>query len=184
MQISQASQQVYGKFAVNKYTFIRKGSRPTQEPTGVQNAQSDTVQISEKAKAFVQKAQDDTTISEKDKILPLEAYALPGWMGDFIPQHAIMDTELGQPYLESNSYLTDSLSSVEKDALSEYMQKLFTFYTDASERKGIEGSEDYYNSIVLNQKPGLSEELHQAVYQRLIEDPRMMKLAQRFGVTI
>jgi hypothetical protein len=184
MQISQASQQVYGNFDVNKYTFIQEGSSPTQEPTGVQNAQSDTVQISEKAKTFVQKAQDDTTISEQDKILPVEAYSLPGWMGDFIPQHAIMDSELGQPYLESNSYLRDSLSSAEEDDLSEYMQNLFTFYKDESERRGIEGKEDYYNSIVLNQKPGLSEELRQAVYQRLIEDPRMMKLAQDFGVTI
>lgn len=184
MQISQASQQVYGKFDVNKYTFMQKGSKTTQEPTGVQNAQSDTIQISEKAKTFVQKAQDVTTISEQDKILPLEAYSLPGWMGDFIPQHVIADTKLGQPYLESNSHLRDSLSSAEKDDLSEYMQNLRTFYMDESERRGIEGLEDYYNSIVLNQKPGLSEELRQAVHQRLIEDPRMMKLAQHFGVTI
>ena len=184
MQISQASQQVYGKFNVNKHTFKPKGYMPTQKPTGEQNAQSDTVQISEKAKTFVPKAKDDTNISEQSKILPVEAYSLPGWLGDFIPQHIIMDSKLGQPYLESNSYLRDSLSSAEKENLSEYMQNLLTFYKDESEKRGIEGKEDYYNSIVLDQKPGLSEELRQAVRQRLIEDPRMMKLAQDFGVTI
>lgn len=183
MQISQASKQVYAEF-VNKYNYIQKGSRPTQEPTGVQNAQSDTVKISGKAKAFVQKAQGHSTISEQDKILPVEAYSLPGWMGDFIPQHVMVDTKLGQPYLESNSYLRDSLSSAERDDLSEYMQNLRTFYMDESERRGMEGVEDYYNSIVLNQKPGLSEELRQAVQQRLNEDPRMMELARHFGVII
>ena len=101
-----------------------------------------------------------------------------------MPQCVIADTKLGQPYLESNSYLRDSLCSAEKEDLSEYMQNLRTIYMDESERKGIEGLEDYYNSIVLNKKTGLSEELRQAVHQRLIEDPRMMKLAQHFGVTI
>ena len=184
MQISQATQQVYGEFGVNRHTVIQKGSSPTQESTGIPSVQSDTVQISEEAKTFNQKAEAITTKNEQDKILPVEAYSIPGWMGDFMPQHVMLDTKLGQPYLESNSYLRDSLSSAEKDDLSEYMQNLHTFYVDESKKRGINSLEDYYSSIVLNQKPGLSEELRQAVHQRLVEDPRMIKIAQHFGVTI
>ena len=156
--------------------------------------EADTVEISYEARARAQQAQVERTqeniaIGQSNgdaagKVLPVEAYSIPGWMGEFTPRHALADQILGQPYSESNSALRDALSPSEQEDLSEYMHTLHTFYMEEEGGRGINTAEDYYNAIVLNQQPGLSEELHQAVRQRLVESPRMMELMQEFGVTL
>lgn len=156
--------------------------------------QPDTVEISDQARELAQqtqaeRAKENIAIGQTNgdaagKVLPVEAYSIPGWMGDFSPRHSQADIHVGQSYVGSNAELYDSLSPAEKEDLSEYMHTLHTFYMEEKGDRGINTTEDYYNAIVLNQQPGLSEELHQAVRQRLAESPRMMELMQEFGVTL
>jgi hypothetical protein len=120
--------------------------------------------------------------ADSEGALPLEAYSLPGWMGDFIPEHVKLDVQLGQSYLESNGARYDNLSSGEKADLAEYMDTLLSFYKEESESRGIETPEDYYNAIVLKGKPELSEEIHQSVQQSLLSDSRTMELMHQFGI--
>jgi hypothetical protein len=119
-----------------------------------------------------------------DGTLPLEAYSLPGWMGDFIPEHVKLDAQIGQSYMASNSARYDNLSSGEKADLAEYMDTLLSFYKKESENRGIETPEDYYNAIVLKGKPELSEEIHQSVQQSLVSESRNRGLMHQFGISL
>lgn len=172
--------------------FVRGGAVRQQEQATARDRTADTVVISQKAREL-SKTQAWGNIREKnatgpsdaavsDKTLPLEAYSMPGWMGDFIPKHVILDTKIGQSYLDSNSALRDRLSSREKADLAEYMETLMATYKEESERRGIETAEDYYHEVVLKGSPGLSEDIHQAVETRLVSDSRTMALMRQFDV--
>lgn len=175
-------------------SFSQRGSKCSCESSTGKPIAPDSVEISDKAKELAQQAQAERAQGQiatgqpdgatADKVLPLEAYSIPGWMGDFTPQHSAVDVKIGQTYAGSNAELYDSLSPNEKDDLSEYMHTLHTFYMEEKGSRGINTNEEYYNAIVLNQQPGLSEEIHQAVRQRLAADSRAMELMQHFGVTL
>ena len=178
----QSGQEVY------RTLFTRENSMPPSEPSTVEGKASDTVQISEEARELARKDQaekeQEKTAAVQDRELPLEAYSIPGWMGDLMPGHVKLDSQLGQSYSDSNAALRDSLSPSDKNDLDEYMDTLYTIYEEESESRGIETAEDYYNAIVLNKDPALGEELQQAVQQRLAENPRMTGLMTQFGVTL
>jgi hypothetical protein len=114
--------------------------------------------------------------------LPLEAYSLPGWYADLLPDYCIVEAKLGTPYAESNTARYDSLSTKEKNELAEYAGLLHQYFKDGLQSKGIEGDEEYYHSIVLNQQ--VSGEVHQSVRQKLAQNPRAMELMEYFNISL
>ena len=151
--------------------------------------QSDTVHFSEKAMELAQKNQEamdpgkpnaDMGISEKD--LPIEAFSLPDWYADLMSDYSRVDDQLGIPYADSRRARYDSLSSTGKKNLSEYNNTLTKYFQEALENAGIRGPVDYYTSIVQNKER--SEEVHQAVKQRLGNDSRAMELMRYFGISL
>ena len=149
----------------------------------------DKVQISNDARELAQKAQEERrtqamTNTGQPEIpegaLPMVAYSIPGWMGEFTPRHAMADQTIGQKYCDSNGALRDSLSPAGKEDLGEYMHTLHETYQSELKDRGIETKLDYYQNIV--QDKNLSEQVHQAVRERLAANPRAMELMQEFGI--
>ena len=145
-------------------------------PGGVAS-QSDVVEISQKAKELARRANGS---SETD--LPLEAYSLPKWYADLSSDLLLVDTELGVSYPESNRARYDALSRREKRDLAEYQGKLDAYFQESLKEFGIETTLDYYHQIVLD--PAKSEEVHQAVKQKLSGDEQAMRLMERFGIAL
>lgn len=182
----QSRQDVYSSL------FAQKSStRPIESPFG-RTTKSDTVHISEKAKELSQKAQTEkiatgqpdtaTTISYDD--LPVEAFAFPGWFSELIPDEAILDDKVGLSLSlpDNRQAHYDSSSGKSMDEIGEYLDTLLKYFQEEVENKGIGDNVDYYTSIVQDEK--MSEEVHQAVKNRLFDDPRVMELMQYFGVTL
>ncbi|MBI9087856.1 MAG: hypothetical protein JEZ12_01410 [Desulfobacterium sp.] len=163
--------------------------RPAQTPVIPTTRESDTVSFSGKAKEMAQKDQTtmatgepDTSMGLSANDLPLEAFSLPQWYADLFTDYTNLDLKVGQPYAGSNQARYDSLPSKEKNMISEYGDTLTKYFQEELKDAGIRGPVDYYTSIVQNKEK--SEEVHQAMKQRLADDPRAMELMQHFGISL
>jgi hypothetical protein len=162
----------------NTYAPFNTSKRVAATPQESAATQTDTVRISQEAKSL--QAGSEEKASEQD--LPVEAYSLPKWYGELSSDLLMVDTEIGISYAESNSARYDALSGAEKKDLSEYQDKLHTYFQEELRNHGIESSADYYNQIVRD--PEKSEEVHQAVKQKLLADTRAMQLMQYFDIAL
>jgi len=170
----------------NSY-FTQKNSSLSIASPNAGATKSDTVQISAQAKELAGNIQSNhsqvgTSRAVSDQNLPLEAFSLPGWYTDLNSDYVMVDSELGTKYSESNRARYDTLSSKDKNDLSEYQNTLQKHFQEGLQQLGIESPADYYKNIVLNQQG--SEELHQVVHQSLAADSRAMELMKQFGITL
>ena len=158
-----------------------------ETPQNSTSQQTDTAQISQEAKDLA-KNNSDAAIngqaqlaeesSEED--LPLEAYSLPKWYAELSSDLLLLDSEVGIPYSQSRRAKYDALSSREKKDLAEYQDKLHSCFQEELHARGIDDSRDYYEQVVLD--PANSEEIHQAVKEKLLDDARAVQLMEYFGI--
>lgn len=168
----QAAQNVYASLAAT-----RAATYTATEDRNSASQPRDTVEISQEAKDL---AAGSSGAGGQD--LPLEAYSIPEWYAELMTDYTRVDTEIGVPYLESRAAKYDALSGGEKADLSEYLGKLHEYFQEELRARGIETTEDYYERIVRDQQN--SEEVHQAVRQKLMGDERAMHMAEYFGVSV
>ena len=149
----------------------------------------DTVEISDEARALIQKdnvearAKAESTARNQESELPLEAYALPGWYSDLCSELNYVDTRIGLKYSDSRLARYDALSSREKDDLAEYNSTLHRYFTEELKSHGVESPADYYEQIVQNRN-GVSDQVEQSVKERLAADPRALELMEYFGLSL
>ncbi len=170
--------------------FAQKSSKHSSELPFSRTTETDTVNISEKAKALSQKAQaakiaaeqpdPATEISYDD--LPLEAFSLPGWFAEWSPDEAVLSFEVGLSLSAPHYARNDSLNSERQDELGEYLDILYECFQEELDNHGIKNSVDYYKSVFLDKEK--SEEVHQSMKKRLADDLRAMELMQSFGRTL
>lgn len=180
------------EIAQNTYAasiFANTPERVAETPLKPAAPHIDTVRISQEAKNLSMNPPDPTINAHaeiaqesSDQDLPLEAYALPKWYAELHSDLTLLDDEIGIPYAQSRAARYDALSSKEKDDLAEYHGKLHTYFQEGLREHGIESSMDYYAQIV--QDPAKSEEVHQAVKQKLQSDARAMQLMEHFGISV
>ncbi|KIX14473.1 hypothetical protein [Dethiosulfatarculus sandiegensis] len=150
----------------------------------------DTVQISDEARALIQKSHEEAMTraesdpqEEEETILPVEAYSLPGWYADLCSELNMVDTQIGGYYSETRQAAYDALSNQGKKDLAEYNSTLHKYFSQELKNHGIKDASDYYREIVQNQN-GVSDQMEQAVKQRLADNPRAMKLMAYFGLSL
>lgn len=168
----QFIQSIYEQSASS--AAFAKMAETRQEPA---SPQSDTVRISQEAR---NRATNTAGAMASGQDLPLEAYSLPKWYADLSSDLTMVDTEIGIPYSQSRAARYDALSAREKKGLAEYQGTLHRYFREELDARGIESAEDYYNQIVLD--PETSEEVHQAVLQKLESDARAVQLMEYFGI--
>ena len=177
---SQSAQNVFTSyFAPQKKTnSINSPSRGT--------SQSDTVSISDEARKAAQcqsgtvQSGDSTEMTYND--LPVEAFSLPSWSNKWIPDLVILDSKIGDKYIDSNAYKYSMLSSTRKQELNEYTNTLRNYINEELNSHGIKDRVDYYTKFMQDDK--LSEQVHQAVTKRLADNPHMMDLMQSFDISL
>jgi hypothetical protein len=169
----QFIQSIYEQ-STSSSAFAKRAEKP-QEPA---SPQSDTVRISQEAMDRATNTADATAIGQE---LPLEAYSLPKWYAGLSSDLTLVDTQIGIPYSESRTARYDALSAREKKDLAEYQGTLHRYFREELDARGIQSAGDYYNQIVLD--PETSEEVHQAVLQKLESDARAVQLMEYFGIS-
>lgn len=144
-------------------------------------------------------------------VLPMEAYALPSWYADYLPEEAILPPSVDHEYFAQaedlsrdgnldngdrarlRSYLDNSpehQKMLEHDRfkhqyqneLSEYNKILKGYLDEALAKREISGTRQYYESMILNKTT--SEEVRQEVREKLMNNPRSMELMGMLGVEI
>ena len=136
-----------------------------------QNQNQDTVSISNEAKNLA------------NQKFPLEAYSLPQWFGNYIPQESVIPTmKVGlssSSGIQLNSQQYPSGSN--NDELREYNDKLLDFLQGELVKHGIDDTNDYY-SLLKDDK--LNEDIHQSVRNRMFEDSRFLDLTRKLGIEL
>lgn len=159
----------------------RKRIENSNESTFSSTAKTDTVHISKEAKAYFQKSQTEKEsgakeiVSVSDEVLPVEAYALPTWFSDWIPDIAKIDGS-SLKSVEQSTRRYQSLGAKKQNDIGEYTMTLFKYLREELDDRDIKGGAEYYKAIHLDKR--LSEEIHQAVKNRIAEDSRAMDLMQ------
>jgi len=174
----QSGRDVYSSY------FVQNNLNRSTKSTISYTTKSNTVDISVKAQELLQKSQvAEITPETSYEDLPLEAFALPEWFSNWIPDEAILSDEVGLSLSLPNSgtVLTRNSSDNSKriDELGEYVGLLLQYFQKELGNKGIEGGTDYYTSVLQNEKE--SEEIHQAVKNRIADDLRVTELMKSFG---
>lgn len=184
----QSGRNAYETILSAYYQQKQAGAQATGESGESGKQDTDTVTLSQKAKELAQSllaaangSQQSGTAS-LDGELPLGAYALPNWFMKLNSDLLQVDDQVGIPYSESRSARYDALSSQEKDDLAEYQGTLQSYFQDSLRSQGIVTSQDYYSRIVQNLAQ--SEEVHQAVREKLMGNPRALQLMGHLGITL
>ena len=180
----QAGQHIYE--ALTPTSTSERASETSQKTIATH---TDTVQISQEAKnlsvnssAATNNSQAGLAGESSEQKLPVEAYALPDWYSDLLSDLTLLDDEIGISYAQSRAAQYDALSSAEKNDLAEYYDTLHTYFQEELSARGIGSGIDYYNQIILDQET--SEEVHQAVKQKLLSDARAMQVMEYFGISV
>lgn len=198
-----------GQSSYNPYLKQQAAQQSPQTDTTstARNARSDTVQISERAKQISQ-SNSSTAVIDNNNV-PLEALSLPSWLGSYHPDTLELSTALNEGYFDflgkldkmnisrdeeraliknylDNDPVHQEMQSKERyrarysDELSEYSNRLNSYFTEALKENGVESGLDYYKKVVLDNES--SEQIHETVRERLAEDPRMMELMELFNI--
>ncbi len=150
--------KMYGRFGL-KYEDVYKPRETVQEPLA---------------------SNDENCLSSEEDLL-IEGYAIPGWLSHLFTDYARVDDEIGIRYPQSRAAQYDSLSGKAKANLGEYQGELLKCFQEELKEQGIRSSVDLYQSIILDKEK--SEEVHQAVRQRLADDSITSKFMKDFGIT-
>lgn len=193
---------VQSGYGVHKSDFSQTRSQQPSNTTNQGATEKDSVKISSQGK--LSKTTSNTN-------LPLEAFSIPSWMGDYHPEATTLSsdinhdfwnfagklesknmsrtdkTELIKNYLDNDPKHQESLAkerftSKYESELGEYTSKLGTYFQDSLKENGVESRHDYYEKIVLNNE--ISEQVHQQVKERLAGDDRMMELMDFFNISL
>jgi hypothetical protein len=181
----QSSQNVYTDHLFEKTTNQSNVSQSgsTTEPYTL-SISDEANKLSRKSQvnnnAIAGQAEDSNRMSYAD--LPVEAFFLPKWSNKWFPDLAVIEAKIGERYIDSKQYQYDSLSSKRKDELHEYTSTLHKYINEELKNHGIRDRVDYYTKFM--QDDELSEEVHQAVTNRLAENPRLMGLMESFDISL
>lgn len=143
-------------------------------------AGADSVNISDEAKVMAVKAKVEQGGQVKDGTAPTDASTgdlkeelmyFPEAYHDLFPDTVIV-CEIGAP-----TYTGPTLTAEQVKDQNEYIDMLSKFYREERNNQGIYSTEDYLNQTKNNDK--LSNEIHQAIRNRLAADPHAMELMQR-----
>ncbi len=149
-----------------------------------QSKKYDTIHISKKAKELSQEMQatkSKTDLEKSDKILPLEAYSLPKWLGGLFSKTlrstsaSYMKVGFSSQYIPRDDFYNDK-----PEEAKEYCEKLLTMFREELKKWDIKSDEDYYKNVILNKEK--SEKIHQSLLKRLKEDERMSQLRDFLGI--
>jgi hypothetical protein len=193
---------------------------PLAASASPQSSAAYTLSISDEGRAMAEKAGTDgygrvKNVSDQkagavpDNELPLEAFSVPPWLGDYLPDALVVTPELDYGFwnmvggltqdnhlssedrLQIGSYLRNSpkhqavLAKDEftrqfKEEISEYTNSLRTYSREALEENGVTSPADYYKKVVLDQEN--SEKIHQSMRERIESSPRMIELMEILGI--
>jgi len=141
--------------------------------------------------------------------LPLEAYSLPRWYGDYLPEWSLYTPQINREFFSfaeslgsdgtisegdraaMRSYLDNDpghqtqlrhsrLRAEFQSEFREYSNLLDDAFQAALKDSGITSRRDYYEKVI--QTPGFSEQVHQSMVARLKDDPRAVELMEAMGV--
>lgn len=188
-------------------------------PAAPQSSSAYTLNISEEGRLMAEKAgtgldgqgkntSGQTNGAFTDAALPLEAFSLPSWFGDYVPDALVVSPGVDHGFWNMVEGLTqdNSLSNEDRrqiknylhndpnhqsrlakdkfsrqfDAeISEYTNSLHTYYREALEENGVNSPADYYKKVVLDNEN--SEKIRQSMQGRLESSPRMLELMEILG---
>lgn len=145
------------------------------------------------------------------EILPVEAFSLPGWYADLIPEQCMLTPGVNHAFwAKAEAFAADGTissreravlkSMQENDAarrtelenaawrdehrreLSEYLGLLHEYFVESLRENDIESPEDYYESVVLNRAG--SGQVGQGFMERLTADPRALALMEELDIAL
>ncbi len=148
--------------------------------------------------------------AQEEEVLPVEAYSLPDWYADLIPEQCVLTPCINRAYWNQvEAFGADGTISREEQAvlasmrendtarqteldneawrwehqeeLSEYFGLLNGYLREALAENNIQGAAAYYENVVLN--PAGSEQVRQDFMDRFNADPRALELMETLGVT-
>lgn len=191
-----------GQSTYNPYAAAQRNSKQSESSPTARTATSDTVQISWEAKQLSQNPPITETPSATfdENNPPLEAFALPSWLGQYHPEATNLNMEQEDEYFafQRKAFEDNYISDKERSKLREYTQPYFekerfrkefkeelieystimdSALTDAMEKNGITGDFDYYKKVTLDQTVS-SEKVHQDFRKNLINSPRVTELME------
>ena len=143
--------------------------------------------------------------------LPLEAFALPSWYVDYIPEQCVLSLEIDRAYcalaekLSADGGLDDedrqrlrtyldndphhkqelrneAFRQQYRAEIEEYTSLLDTYFHEALDVQGIATQRQYYEDLLLNAPT--SEAVHQTVHTRLTQNPRARELMAVLGIEV
>lgn len=169
---------------VNTVNLSKQSSTQQTKSASNNTVKAYSLDVSDEAKGLSKNSETDSfdDLQVPDGVPPVEAYALPQWQVDLLPAQLLMKPVIGESYIGSSSEKYNSLSSGTRAGLQEYSRTLQEYTNEEMNKLGITNSLDYYYKCL--QDAELSEKVHQAVLDRLADDPRMMELMQSFGLSL
>ena len=170
-----------GKTAFTYYAN-RKPSEQFQPPSAVATNTPGTVQISEEAKQLYQKnSQSAIAVSASFDLQnpPLEAFAIPDWLGQYLPP--VNNLRSGLDYNGAEALEADRFRQKYRNELQEYGELVNRAETKAMEINGLTGEFAYYTKVTLDQTVS-SEKVHQDFRDNLLNSPWAIELMKMLGV--
>ncbi|GEM_PF-1328209 len=197
----------------NAYEISRtQSSSKATELSASSRAGGDSVTISKEARELsaVAQAGKGTEVFNEEGDLPLEAYSMPDWYGEYVPDACILSPEIDYEYWDlveeytADGFLSDDERSklgsyldndpkhqaeLEKIAyrqknrneIHEYFTLLDGHFRASLEENGINSSQEYYDSVVKDAAG--SEKVRQSMAERIENDPRVLELMDILGVS-
>ena len=155
------------------------------------------------------RAEAGATATDDD--LPVEAFALPSWYGDYIPKQWVISPEIDRAYwalakklsadgglddedrqrlrtyLDNDPHHRQELSNEAfrrqyRVEIEEYTSLLDNCFHEALDAQGITTQRQYYEDLLLNDST--SEAVHQTVHARLTQNPRARELMAVLGIEV
>jgi hypothetical protein len=181
----------------NTYSRNNGSSTGDMESSQDVHVKTDSVTISKEAKEL---AEADT--------LPLEAFALPSWLNEYIPSsniagginrdfwnfvgtltndNALFGGEKAQikEYLQNDSTHQEMLdkekfTTQHNKKITDYMTSLQSYFKEVLEQNGITSKQDYYEKVILDDS--YTQKVRQSMMQKIDNDPNIQMLMSIFGV--
>jgi hypothetical protein len=195
------------KAAYNPYA-MRQNQKQGESASVDYTATSDIVQISERAKQLSQSSPVTTTDASSANFdknnPPLEAFALPSWFGQYLPDATNLNLELAEEWItfSAKAHEDNYLSNEEQNQMNEYRQPFLkkeqfrhdfnselleyskiinSALTEAMEGNDLTESFDYYTKVILDNVVS-NEQIHQDFRANLANSPRAIELMKILGI--
>ncbi len=181
----------------NAYSRNNASSTTGMESSQDVHVKSDSVTISKEAKELA-----------NAESLPLEAFALPSWLNEYIPSSNVAgginrdfwnfvgtltnDNALsGGDKAQIKEYLKndpthqemldkDKFTAQHNKKMTEYMASLQSYFKEALEQNGITSKQDYYEKVILDDS--YTQKVRQSMMQKMDNDSNMQELMSILGI--